>query len=60
MFAKKQATGKLYELRGIVAGMIAAVDSDALTFEQALMTVTVYCTKASEEDALANQEGEQS
>jgi hypothetical protein len=58
MFTKKQATGKLYELRGIVAGMIAAVDGEALTFDQALKTVTAYCVKASEENAAPGTDGE--
>jgi hypothetical protein len=58
MLAKKQAVGKLYELRGIVAGMIAAVDGDALTLDQALKTITTYCLKASEENTAAGSDGE--
>lgn len=58
MFAKKQAVGKLYELRGIVAGMIAAVDGETLTLDQSLKVITSYCVKASDENATSGADGE--
>jgi hypothetical protein len=53
--SRKQQLAKLYKVRSVVEGMLAAVEAGALDLQQAVTTISATCMKAVEETSDANQ-----